>query len=81
MIRVLLFAGMRELVGKDHILLPVEMGKATVQEIKQWIGDQFPQTKDILMKSMCAVNQNYAREDQVVTDQDEIAFIPPVSGG
>ena len=51
-----------------------------VADLRKWINVQFPEMKKI-KRYMIAVNQEYAEDDLVISIQDEIAIIPPVSGG
>lgn len=51
-----------------------------VKALKDILEKDFPQL--VKLKSyFIAVNEEYAEEDQIITDTDEIAVIPPVSGG
>lgn len=79
--RVLLFAGLNEAVHASQITLPPDAAATTVGDIRHWLAEQYPQIEDLLQKSMAAVNQEYAHDDTRVSTTDEIAFIPPVSGG
>jgi len=78
-IRILLFGITREIVGSDSIELIVAEF-ATVAEIKQRMLMSYPPLR-LLRSLTMAVNGVYADGDTVVTDNDEIAMIPPVSGG
>lgn len=81
MIRVLLFAGLAEAAGCSVVTLPLEKETVTIQEVRLLLADRYPGLKDLLEKSMAAINQEYARNEDEVSESDEIAFIPPVSGG
>ena len=52
----------------------------TVAQLRDRLAQEFPSLKSI-KSYMIAVNQEYALDSQVLSDQDEIAIIPPVSGG
>jgi MoaE-MoaD fusion protein len=73
MIRVRVFAGLRERAGWSERELD---GVATVADV--WpalgLGDEPPGL-------LYAVNQEYAPRDRELTEGDEVALIPPVSGG
>ena len=43
--------------------------------------ERFPQLHSYLPRVAYAVNQTYAKPDALLTDADELALIPPVSGG
>ena len=52
----------------------------TVAELKAHLLSQFPAFKDYF-EFRVAVNQEFALEDQALNGNEEIAIIPPVSGG
>lgn len=68
----------RELLGgKDTV---IEIRGTTVGELRQELGERFPEL--LGLKSLfIAVNNDYAEDDRVLEPTDEIALIPPVSGG
>ena len=51
-----------------------------VKELRTWLNVQYPAFKNI-KSCMIAVNQEYADNELIISDHDEIAIIPPVSGG
>jgi molybdopterin synthase catalytic subunit len=60
----------------------VEVPRAvSVAELLRALGEQVPQLGDLLPRCMVAVNRVYARPETALHDGDEIAVIPPVSGG
>jgi MoaE-MoaD fusion protein len=71
-VRVRLFAGLRELAGWSVR----ELDAATVGEIWPQLGLGM-EPHGLLY----AVNKNYAERSTPLTDGDEVALIPPVSGG
>lgn len=81
MIRVLLFAGLAEAAGSQHVSLNTDLNVVSIKDIRSLLAERYPQLRDLLEKSMAAVNQEYANQDTIVTSADEVAFIPPVSGG
>lgn len=52
----------------------------TVATLKEQLEAQYPQLKE-LASYMVAVNEVYAEDDVILSAKDEIAIIPPVSGG
>jgi MoaE-MoaD fusion protein len=74
-VRVRLFAGLRERAGTDVLALELPEGArvrdalASMQELTAGVP--------VVM----AVNQEYAAEDETLSAGDELALIPPVSGG
>jgi len=77
---VLLFAKARELAGSDLATLELPDG-STVSDLRRALSDRIPALAPLLAASMIAVNQELAAESQVLTAADELAVIPPVSGG
>src|SRR5467141_222211 len=79
-VRTRLFARLRELAGTDSENLEVRAG-ATVADVYSALRKSHPGL-DVSSESVrAAVNQEFADWDVVVADGDEVAFIPPVSGG
>lgn len=77
MINVLLFAQLREDVGKERISIQAE--KIRVKELKQKILSSYGiNTEDSIM---VAINEEYVPENAYAHAGDTVAFIPPVSGG
>lgn len=56
------------------------MGGSTVGELRQCLVSKYPQLKG-LRSLFIAVNHTYAEDTLRLTEADEIALIPPVSGG
>ncbi|MBT2613913.1 molybdopterin converting factor subunit 1 [Bacillus sp. ISL-4] len=77
MITVLFFAGIREEIGVDR--LQIDIQNITVQQLKQYLQTEYQLST--LHQVMSAVNESFVTDDEVIKDQDTIAFIPPVSGG
>jgi molybdenum cofactor biosynthesis protein MoaC/molybdopterin converting factor subunit 1 len=80
-IQVLLFAILRERAGRDSMTLELDDG-ATVRDALAALGDE-PGLGDVItrMPVRAAVNREYVADDTVLAAGDEVALIPPVSGG
>jgi molybdopterin converting factor subunit 1 len=79
-VHVKLFALARQQAGRDR--LPVEVHeRATVADLRVALAAQYPDLAGLLPHVMFAVNADYADSEAVLSEQDEIACIPPVSGG
>ena len=76
---VRLFARARELAGADSVRL--DIGNRTVAGIRDELAARYPLAAGLIARSAVAVNGEYADDDQPVGAEDEIALIPPVSGG
>jgi len=79
-IRVKLFAIVRDRAGKSEMELELPAG-ATVDQVAAELAAQCPPIADFLKRAAFAVNQNYVPRETPVKDRDEVAVIPPVSGG
>ena len=69
-------------VGAEEVTPPAEVN--TVGALVDWLKVRSPGHAEAFadMKAVrCAVNQDYARLDQALADDDEVAFFPPVTGG
>jgi molybdopterin converting factor subunit 1 len=78
-ISVLLFGITRDLTGQSAVALPLSEG-ARVGDLLDSLYTQFPDLARI-RSMMVAVNGEYAEPDQALFASDEVALIPPVSGG
>ena len=78
-VSVLLFGITRDLVGQSTVLVPIAK-EARVSDLLAQMHQQFPALSGI-RSLLVAVNGEYAEADQVLAQHDEIALIPPVSGG
>jgi sulfur-carrier protein len=78
--RVKLFAAMRDLAGDDFadVELP---DAATVGDLRRELGKLLPLARTLLLRSGIAVNQDIAENERPLQATDEVAVIPPVSGG
>jgi molybdopterin synthase catalytic subunit len=79
-IRTLLFARLREQAGTDAETVQVQPG-ATVDDVYDALQKLHPALDPNRETVRAAVNQEFAEWDVIVADGDEVAFIPPVSGG
>jgi molybdopterin converting factor subunit 1 len=82
MVTIKLFAVYREKAKTDSIKIDIKQNMP-VKDLLEIVKERAPSIKDIIKegRGMIAVNQEIARLDTVVKDGDEIALIPPVSGG
>ncbi|MCH2101981.1 MAG: molybdopterin converting factor subunit 1 [Planctomycetes bacterium] len=75
--RVLLFAGLAEACGKRS--LEVDEIVSSVAELRTFLERAHPEL--VWQGVRIAVNQEYADDARALTGREEIAAIPPVSGG
>lgn len=78
-IEALLFASYREKAGVGRLRLDLNDG-ATVGDMAGAMRAKFPGLPEA-ERIVVAVNNEYQEHDFVLSDGDEVALIPPVSGG
>lgn len=79
-VTVLLFARLREIAGQSALSCDVPEG-ATIADVWQAVSAQHPGLAPFGGNVSCARNEDFARLQSAVANGDEIAFLPPVSGG
>ena len=79
-IRVLYFGILRELAGTSASDLELR-DASSVKDVLDLCQKQIPKLKDMLPSIACAVNQQYAKPEVQVSEGEEVALLPPVSGG
>jgi molybdopterin converting factor subunit 1 len=73
-----LFSRARELAQASTLdVHPV----ATVAALRAELANRFPALRELLAASRIAVNHDFADDSMPLNDSDEVAVIPPVSGG
>ena len=79
-VTIRLFARLRDLVGQGELVRDMP-AQSTVATVWDRLAAEFPAIAPYAASMSCAVNADYARLTTTVRDGDEIAFLPPVSGG
>lgn len=80
-ITVKLFAMVREIVGFDEITIHVPDVDPTVADLRTNLLEQYPGLEALLPFSQVAINQEIVPDSQLLRSNDEIAILPPFSGG
>ena len=79
-VTVRLFARLRDIAGAPELAREAAPG-ATIGSVWRQLVIDFPELARYEQSVSSAVNADYARMDQPLRDGDEVAFLPPVSGG
>src|SRR5688572_1497478 len=79
-VRVLLFAAARERAGASELLVELAPG-ARAKDLREAAVRARPQLAPIAGVLRVAVNQVFVGEDAAIAEGDELALLPPVSGG
>jgi molybdopterin converting factor subunit 1 len=79
-VTVLLFARLRDLAGRSEWACQVPAG-SSVSDVWRELAAAHPEIAPFSSSVSAAVNANFARMSSAIHDGDEIAFLPPVSGG
>ena len=78
-ISILAFGIARDIFGASSISVQLDK-TATTGNLKTLLEEKYPRLKQ-LASYMVAVNNEYAEDSGAITERDEVAIIPPVSGG
>ena len=79
-VTVKLFARLREIAGRDTLVREVANG-SSVGDVWSSLAGEWPAMSAFQSTVSAAVNAEYTRMNRVLADEDEVAFLPPVSGG
>jgi sulfur-carrier protein len=79
-IQVQLFAAARDAAGHSPVMADLP-ASACVADLRRQLVTDFPKLDSVAKILLVAVNQQYAGDDQVLTEGDSVACFPPVSGG
>lgn len=79
-VRVRFFAGHRDIVGRSEQTFELEPG-ATVGSLWEQLVADYPRLRGYSGRLLYAVNQEFSDPSTPLRDGDEVAYIPPVSGG
>ena len=79
-VTIRLFARLRDLAGSGELVRDVA-NPATVETVWRSLVNEMPDLQAYERTMSVAVNADYAKMSAKVSDGDEVAFLPPVSGG
>ncbi|MFB9859553.1 molybdopterin converting factor subunit 1 [Salinicoccus siamensis] len=78
MMDIMVFAGLKEKIGGTHITLDIK-NEPTVKELKETVYRQYPALEGDVFQVAC--NESFVKDTHILSKTDEVALIPPVSGG
>ncbi|MCG8351041.1 MAG: MoaD family protein [Chloroflexales bacterium] len=79
-VKIRFFAGHRDIVGVPELVVKLEPG-ATVGALWERLVSDYPRLQGYSGRLLYAVNQQFSDLNTELRDGDEVAYIPPVSGG
>jgi molybdopterin synthase catalytic subunit len=79
-VKVLFFGQLKDIAGRSEDSAEVQAG-ATLESLFDHYAAQFPRMRDLRPSIVIARNQQFAHSATPMSEGDEIAFLPPVSGG
>ena len=79
-VRIQCFAQLRDRLGQSELSVTLPTA-STGREVLRVLRERYPSAAPLLDVSRLAVNWEYLSEEGVLHDGDEVAIIPPVSGG
>lgn len=83
MIKILVFASLREQLGCSELLLAEGEYPSSLFALKEQLADQDDQWREVMTsnRTLVALNQGMIRQDATLHPGDEVAFFPQVTGG
>jgi len=75
-----LFASLKQVMTSDEIKINID-NKITVLQMKEIIFETFPNLKKSNIPFFVVSNHTCVTDSDVITINDEVALIPPVTGG
>jgi cyclic pyranopterin phosphate synthase len=82
-VRVKFLAELRERIGESETVVSLDqLASRDISGLKAALAGRDVRFKQLTdQRTLCAINQVMANDDALVTDDDEVAFFPPVTGG
>lgn len=79
-VKVKFFAMLREIVARDEIEIELDES-ADVIYLRDAVRKRYPKLDKWLAIARVAVNEEFVKDNYRLKEDDEVSFIPPVSGG
>jgi len=77
---VALFAAARELAGAETVTIEIP-DHATAATVLQTLANQHPRLQELLPACRLAIDLRFVSPDEPIAGGEQVALIPPVSGG
>ncbi|NME69556.1 MoaD/ThiS family protein [Flammeovirga aprica] len=78
--KILLFGITKEIIGSSTIDFTIDQTDLTSEMLLDILKEKYPELSKLRSIAL-AVNGEHANGSEIVSDKDEIALIPPMSGG
>ena len=79
-VRLLFFATLKDIVGAREMRVDIPPN-SSVGDLLTQLEQSYPRLRDYRQIVLTAVNEEYVSKTATITDGDEVALFPPVSGG
>ncbi|MCH7618587.1 MAG: molybdopterin converting factor subunit 1 [Candidatus Marinimicrobia bacterium] len=79
-VKLLLFASLKDIAGRRDLEMELDDG-STLQQVTEKLASLYPEIGRMQNSVRIAINQEFADENIPLNNGDEIAFLPPMSGG
>ena len=79
-VRLLFFASLKDIVGARELRFDLA-AHATVSDLLSRLEISYPRLKDYRQVVLTAINEEYVGKTARIADGDEVALLPPVTGG
>jgi molybdopterin converting factor small subunit len=80
-VRVLFFSVLRDLTGECEVDWELPSERARVADLLDALYARWPLLRDWEGKLLVAADFQYVRRDELLSDGQEVAIMPPVQGG
>jgi len=78
-IEVILYGVARDIIGTSKYKMNID-SQLSVKDLLKKLAEEFPKFEQ-LTSLLVAINDEYAAQDYLIKEHDEVVLIPPVSGG
>jgi len=75
-----LFASLKQAMNSNEIKIDID-NEITISEMKKIVFETYPNLKKLNIPFFVAVNYKLVKDSSIIKPKDEVALIPPISGG